>query len=192
MSDCLSACCSATSSAWNSGQHPAAAYFWHGHSCYWDSFPGGMSAVLRGLILNLGALQTTDLESIIVSGSPANRIWLNHNMLSSPSAVPFDAAITHSQTTSAVATIRTGSRTDTGTANITIDQLKVGLRGYIVHPYARDTPGNVYTPVATPAYTGTIYRRGNSRQVHFRIIPSFRLTINSLSVNTPGSTASAL
>lgn len=151
-----------------------------------------MSAVLRGLIINLGSLQTTDLESITVSGSPANRIWLNHNMLASPSASPFDASITHSQTTTAVATIRTGSRTDTGTANITIDQLKVGLRGFIIHPYARDTPGNIYTPVATPSYTGTVNRQGNSRQVHFRIIPSFRLTINSLSVNTPGSTAWAL
>lgn len=194
MSSCVSICCSITNAGWDANIYPDNGYSWYGHSCYWDSFPSGMSTALRGLKQLLGNLSTTDLESILInSQTPGYRIWSNHNMVSWPGQPFQQSNVTHSQTTGAVAKIKTGNRIDTGTASITIDNLATSLRGFIVYPYTRSTPGDIWTTTNVPGYfTGNGNRRGNSRQVHVRLIPMFRLTINSLTVSTPSSTAWSL
>jgi hypothetical protein len=158
---------------------------WHGHSCYWDSFPGGMSALLRGLVVSHGGLLITDLESFTTGGGlPANRTFQNFE--AEGALVP----LTHSQATTAMAKIVVGSRTDTGTANITIDQLKLQLFAYWPVPYMRATLGTSYVPPMSKASSaGDGVLQGQGKHVYYRVIPQFRLTINSLSVTTPGSTA---
>lgn len=158
---------------------------WFGHSCFWDSYPSGMSAVLRGLVVNLGGLYFTDLEDFTTSGGlSANRTFQNFAI--EGGLIP----ITHSQTTIATATIKTSSRTDTGTASITIDQLRLLLRVEFPNPYIRSLLGTVYIPPTSKSSTaGNGIQSGNSRHVHYKILPSFRLTINSLAVNTLSSTA---
>lgn len=158
---------------------------WYGHSCFWDSFPSGMSALLRGLTVSHGSILVTDLEDFITGGGiPANRTFQNFEV--GGALVP----LTHAQTVTANATIKTGSRTDSGTASITIDQLKLKLYAYWPIPYMRATLGTIFIPPigkGTSAGDGII--QGQGKHVYFRVIPQFRLSINSLTTITPGSVA---
>lgn len=175
--------CCAEITKWCVQQHDSEG--WYGHSCFWDSFPSGMSALLRGLTVSHGTLFITDLESFTTGGGlSANRTFQNFEAEGSL------VSLTHTQTVTANATIVTGSRTDSGTANITIDQLKLKLYAYWPEPYMRATVGTTFIPpLAKFSAAGDGIIQGQGRHVYFRVIPQFRLTINSLTVSTPGSVA---